>query len=602
MRVLVIGSGGREHALVWKLRQSSQVQEIFVAPGNGGIAIEDVTIVPIAVDAIAELVDFARKEGISLVIPGPELPLTMGITDAMNDAGIPCFGPTKYCAQLEGSKAFAKAVMEAAGVPTAETYSFTDYSEARAYIEEKGAPLVVKADGLAAGKGVVVASSVQQALDALDDIMINKTFGAAGNCVVVEECLVGEEASFLCFCDGINALPLPSAQDHKAVFDGDKGPNTGGMGAYSPAPILPDDALDAMTDLVIRPILRVMAERGHPFKGILYAGLMMTADGPKVLEYNTRFGDPECQPLLMRLNDDIATIMQACINGTLSQSRLNCSHQSALGVVVAAAGYPATYSKGMTIEGIGDADALPGTKVFHSGTVLDKSVLRANGGRILCVTALGDTLQDAQKNAYAAVKKIRMEQSQYRSDIGDKGLLHLQAAYPEEKVFRPRVAIFIGSSSDEKTISPCADVLKTLNIPYVFTVTSAHRTPERTEALVRDLENQGVEIFICAAGMAAHLAGAVAARSVKPVIGIPVAASALNGMDALLATVQMPPGFPVATVALDKAGARNAAWLAAQILALHDQDLEERILAARNVSKADVAKVGEELMRRHLHA
>lgn len=602
MRVLVIGSGGREHALVWKLRQSSQVQEIFVAPGNGGIAIEDVTIVPIAVDAIAELVDFARKEIISLVIPGPELPLTMGITDAMNDAGIPCFGPTKYCAQLEGSKAFAKAVMEAAGVPTAETYSFTDYSEARAYIEEKGAPLVVKADGLASGKGVVVASSVQQALDALDDIMINKTFGAAGNCVVVEECLVGEEASFLCFCDGVNALPLPSAQDHKAVFDGDKGPNTGGMGAYSPAPILPDDALDAMTDLVIRPILRVMAERGHPFKGILYAGLMMTADGPKVLEYNTRFGDPECQPLLMRLNDDVATIMQDCINGTLSQSRLNCSHQSALGVVIAAGGYPAAYSKGMTIEGVGDADALPGTKVFHSGTVLDKSVLRANGGRILCVTALGDTLQDAQKNAYAAVKKIRMEQSQYRTDIGDKGLLHLQAAYPEQKVFRPRVAIFIGSSSDENTISPCADVLKTLNIPYVFTVTSAHRTPERTEALVQDLENQGVEIFICAAGMAAHLAGAVAARTVKPVIGIPVAASALNGMDALLATVQMPPGFPVATVALDKAGARNAAWLAAQILALHDQDLEERILAARNVSKADVAKVGEELMRRHLQA
>lgn len=600
MRVLVIGSGGREHALVWKLRQSTQVQEIFVAPGNGGIAIEDVTIVPIAVDAIAELVDFARKEGMGLVIPGPELPLTMGITDAMNEAGIPCFGPTKYCAQLEGSKAFAKAVMEAGGVPTAESVSFTDYADARAYIEEKGAPLVIKADGLASGKGVVVASSVQQALDALDDIMINKSFGTAGNTVVVEECLVGEEASFLCFCDGVNALALPSAQDHKAVFDGDKGPNTGGMGAYSPAPILPDDALDNMTDLVIRPILRVMAERGHPFKGILYAGLMMTADGVKVLEYNTRFGDPECQPLLMRLNDDIATIMLACINGTLSQSSLNCSRQSALGVVIAAAGYPAAYPKGMTIEGVGDADALPGTKVFHSGTVLDKSVLRANGGRILCVTALGDSLQDAQKNAYTAVKKIRMEQSQYRTDIGDKGLFHMQADYPVQKLFRPRVAIFIGSISDEKTVSPCAEILKTLNIPYIFTVTSAHRTPERTEALVRDLESQGVEVFICAAGMAAHLAGAVAARSVKPVIGIPVAGSSLNGMDALLATVQMPPGFPVATVALDKPGARNAAWLAAQILALHDQDLEERILAARNVFKADVAKVGDELMHRHL--
>lgn len=600
MRVLLIGSGGREHALVWKLRQSAHVKEIFVAPGNGGIAIEDVTIVPIAVDAIADLVNFARKEGINLVIPGPELPLTMGITDAMNEAGIPCFGPTKYCAQLEGSKAFAKSIMAAGNVPTAESFTFTDYAEARAYIEEASAPMVVKADGLAAGKGVVVAATVQEALDALDDIMLNKTYGAAGEKVVVEECLIGEEASFLCFCDGVNALPLPSAQDHKAVFDGDKGPNTGGMGAYSPAPVLPAEMLESMTDLVIRPILRVMAERGHPFKGILYAGLMMTANGPKVLEYNTRFGDPECQPLLMRLNDDLATIMMACINGTLEQGSLNYSHQSALGVVIAAEGYPAAYPKGMVIEGVGDADALPMTKVFHSGTVLEKGVLRANGGRILCVTALGDTLEEAQKHAYAAVKKIRMEQSQYRTDIGDKGLSHMNNAYTEQTTFRPRVAIFIGSISDEKTVSPCADVLKTLNIPYIFTVTSAHRTPERTEALVRDLEGQGVEVFICAAGMAAHLAGAVAARSVKPVIGIPVSGSSLNGMDALLATVQMPPGFPVATVALDKAGARNAAWLAAQILALHDQDLEERILAARNVSKADVAKVGEELMHRHL--
>lgn len=600
MRVLIIGSGGREHALVWKLRQSTQVKEIFVAPGNGGIAIEDVTIVPIAVDAMSELVNFARKENIQLVIPGPELPLTLGITDAMNEAGIPCFGPTKYCAQLEGSKAFAKSIMEAGKVPTAETYAFTDYADARAYIEEKGAPLVVKADGLAAGKGVVVAHTLQEALDALDDIMLQKSFGAAGNTVVVEECLVGEEASFLCFCDGVNALPLPSAQDHKAIFDGDKGPNTGGMGAYSPAPVLPAEALESMTDLVIRPILRVMAERGHPFKGILYAGLMMTAHGPKVLEYNTRFGDPECQPLLMRLNDDLAAIMLACINGTLDQGSLNYSHKSAVGVVIAAEGYPGTYQKGMTIEGVGDADALPFTKVFHSGTVLEKGVLRANGGRILCVTALGDTLQEAQQQAYAAVNKIRMEHSQYRTDIGDKGLAHMNAVYTEQKNFRPSVAIFIGSISDEKTISPCAEVLRTLGIPYVFTVTSAHRTPERTEALVRDLESQGVQVFICAAGMAAHLAGAVAARSVKPVIGIPVSGSSLGGMDALLATVQMPPGFPVGTVALDKAGARNAAWLAAQILALQDQDLEERILAARNVSKADVAKAGEELMHRHL--
>lgn len=398
MRILVIGSGGREHALVWKLRQSPKVTRIYVAPGNGGIAAEGVTSVPLAVDDIPALVRFAREQRIDLAVPGPELPLTLGITDAMQDAGIPCFGPSRHCAQLEGSKAFAKEAMRKAGIPTARSATFTDYEAARENILAVGAPIVIKADGLAAGKGVVVARSTQEALDALDEIMKSRVHGAAGDTVVVEECLEGEEASFLCFCDGATAVPLPSAQDHKAAYDDDQGPNTGGMGAYSPAPILPDEEADHMADLVIRPLLRVLAEEGHPFKGVLYAGLMMTPEGPKVLEYNVRFGDPECQPLLMRLTSDLADAMLACVRGTLAETPLTYTPRTALGVVVAAEGYPGAYAKGMEITGISDADALPGVKVFHSGTRAEGDKLLSSGGRVLCVTALGDDLDDARKN------------------------------------------------------------------------------------------------------------------------------------------------------------------------------------------------------------
>lgn len=425
MRVLVIGSGGREHALVWKLKQSPLVDEVYVAPGNGGTAREGAVNIDIRADDIAGLVTFARREEIGLVVPGPELALTLGITDAMKEAGIPCFGPDGYCARLEGSKAFAKDIMQRAGVPTAACAIFEDLDAARAHVQKVGAPLVVKADGLAAGKGVVVAQTTEEALAALDDIMGRKAFGAAGSRVVIEECLIGEEASFLCLCDGLRAVPLPSAQDHKAVYDGDKGPNTGGMGAYSPAPILPDEDAERMADLVARPILRELAKDGHPFVGVLYAGLMMTADGPKVLEYNTRFGDPECQPLLMRLDGDLVDIMQAALAGDLSAVPVRQKPESALGVVVCAKGYPQSYPKGMPIEGLNEAEA-DGAKVFHSGTVIENGVCKANGGRVLCVTALGKTLAEAQAKAYKAVDKIRMPDSFHRSDIGDKGIRRLQ--------------------------------------------------------------------------------------------------------------------------------------------------------------------------------
>ena len=429
MRILVIGSGGREHALVWKLKQSPLVagpEDIFVAPGNGGTASLAVNV-PLKESEIPALVDFARERRIDLVVPGPELPLTLGVTDAMNAAGIACFGPDAACARLEGSKSFAKEVMNAAGVPTAAHGVFRDMDSARAFVHAHGAPLVVKADGLAAGKGVIIAHTEAEALDALTAMFSDQRFGEAGQTVVVEEFLEGEEVSLLCFCDGLTALPLPSAQDHKAAFDDDRGPNTGGMGAYSPAPVLPDADLERLTDLTVRPVLRLMAERGTPFRGILYAGLMMTADGPKVLEYNVRFGDPECQPLLMRLESDLAELMLAGARGDLASRRLDIRPEAALGVVMVAEGYPGSYAKGMSIEGLEEAESLDGVRVFQAGTRRDGDSLLAAGGRVLCVSALGANLAQARDRAYAGVARVRMDKSRFRRDIGVKGLkrLHL---------------------------------------------------------------------------------------------------------------------------------------------------------------------------------
>lgn len=423
MRVLIIGSGGREHALAWKISQSPLVKEIFVAPGNGGTKEYNV---PINDDDIPALLQFAKDNKINFVIPGPELPLTLGIVDIMQEAGIPCFGPSKACATLEGSKSFSKEIMAAAKIPTAACGVFTNIAPAHAFIDTKNAPLVVKADGLAAGKGVIIAQSLDEAKVAVNSMMNDKAFGDAGNTVVIEEFLIGEELSLLCFCDGTHALPLPSAQDHKAIGEGDVGLNTGGMGAYSPAPLAQDAELEKLADMTVRPILAEMAKRGTPFKGILYAGLMLTADGPKVLEYNVRFGDPECEPLLMRLQNDILPIMQACVDGTLKNVTLSLSPKSGLGVVWTAAGYPETYPKGMVITGIEKADSMEDVKVFHAGTKADGKTILSSGGRILCITALGNTLQNAKDRAYEALQHIKMEHAYYRRDIGDKGIKRLE--------------------------------------------------------------------------------------------------------------------------------------------------------------------------------
>ena len=421
MNVLLVGSGGREHALAWKISQSPLVDTLFAAPGNGGTALT-ATNVPLADTDVAGLVDFAKSNAIGLVVAGPEAPLVAGLADALAEANIPCFGPDGYAAQLEGSKAFAKDIMRASGVPTADYRVFTDYDSAKAFITAHALPMVVKADGLAAGKGVVVAKTHAEALEALDDMMVARSFGAAGDTVVVEDCIVGEEASFLAFCDGETVVPMPSCQDHKAVGEGDTGPNTGGMGAYCPAPVLPDTEWDRMAALVITPIVRTLAAKGHPFKGILYAGLMMTAGGPMVLEYNVRFGDPECQPLLMRLESDIVPIMLACASGTLTPSLVAWSPKTALCVVLAAGGYPGSYPKGMVISGIEEAEKTPGAKVFVAGAKLEAGKLLTTGGRVLGVTALGDDLASAQANAYVAVSSVHFDTCHFRRDIGAKGI------------------------------------------------------------------------------------------------------------------------------------------------------------------------------------
>ena len=422
MQVLVVGSGGREHALVWKLAQSNLVDKIFAAPGNGGTLAEGATNVDLKPNDLDGLVKFAKDQGIGLVVPGPELPLTLGLTDLCLENNLPCFGPDKYAATLEGSKAFAKEVMRKAHVPTAQATLVSDLDVAKQVLAKSNYPIVIKADGLAQGKGVLICQNAAEALDAVTSMLSEGRFGQAGAKVLIEECLEGQEVSLLCICDGHVAKPMPSAQDHKRAFDNDMGLNTGGMGAYSPCPLLPDSDLEQVAKLTIEPILKVMAEDKHPFVGVLYAGLMLTSTGPKVLEYNVRFGDPECQPLLMRLKNDLAQVMLDAIHGRLGQTKLEFTAESALGVVVAKDGYPGSYSKGAEISGLSEAEKLPLVKVFHSGTDLVDAKLVSSGGRILCVTALGENLRAAQDHAYEAVKKIAIDKSFYRHDIGSKVL------------------------------------------------------------------------------------------------------------------------------------------------------------------------------------
>jgi len=424
LRILLIGSGGREHALAWKLTQSPSVSALFTAPGNGGTAALGENI-PVGADDLPALVQTAKDKAVDLVVIGPESPLVLGLRNAMERTGIPCFGPGSYAAQLEGSKAFAKSLMREAEVPTADFEVFDDFDTAWDYVRQQEFPVVIKADGLAAGKGVVLAHTAEEAKQTLQEMMEERVFGTAGNRVVIEEALEGEEASFMAFCDGLTVRPLPSCQDHKAIGEGDTGANTGGMGAYSPAPLLPASRAQEMSDLAITPIIQHLHEMGRPFRGVLYAGLMLTKDGPKVLEYNVRFGDPECQPLMVRLESDLAEIMLACAQGRLKELEITWSEKTSLCVVLAAAGYPGPYPKDMPITGLKEAEALENVHVFHAGTRLQDGEVLASGGRVLGVTALGDDLAQAQQQAYKATDCIHFDNKYLRRDIGDKGLRRL---------------------------------------------------------------------------------------------------------------------------------------------------------------------------------
>ena len=419
MKVLVVGSGGREHALCWKIAQRPDT-EVYVAPGNIGM-VDVATLVNIKVDDIAGLVDFAKAEGIDLTVVGPELPLTLGIVDAFQEAGLACFGPNKAAAKLEGSKAFSKELMKKYGIPTAAFDTFTDVEKAKAFVDEIGVPCVGKADELAAGKGVIICMTREEADKAIEDMLTDHAFGDASATIVIEEYMVGPEVSVLAFADGKSVLPMVSAQDHKRIFDGDKGPNTGGMGAYSPAPVYTEALSAEVNKTIIEPTIAAMAADGTPFTGILYTGLMLTEKGPRVLEYNVRFGDPETQPIMVRMKSDIVALFQACVDGKLDEATLEWHDEAAVCVIMASGGYPASSEKGVPIHGLDDIAAEEAI-VFHSGTAEKDGEIVTNGGRVLGVTAKDATIKGAIDKAYAAVEKINFDHMQFRRDIGARAL------------------------------------------------------------------------------------------------------------------------------------------------------------------------------------
>jgi len=424
MKVLVIGSGGREHTLVWKIAQSPKVSKIYCAPGNAGIS-QQAECVPIKAENIPELIRFAQEKEIDLTVVGPEAPLTKGIVDEFEKRNLRVFGPSKNASQLEGSKVFAKEIMLEAGVPTGKCEIFEDSDRAVEHIKSQPVPIVVKADGLATGKGVIVAKTKEEALEAVELIMVKRAFGKAGNRIMIEECLVGEEASILAFCDGESFIPMVSSQDHKAIYDGDNGPNTGGMGAYSPAPIINEDMMKIISSQVFQPVINKMKQKGIPYKGVLYAGLMITESGLKVLEFNARFGDPETQVILPRLKTDLIDIIESCIDGKLNETNIEWKKEAAVCVVIASGGYPGAYKKGEAITGIKQAEELQDVIVFHAGTALAGGDIVTSGGRVLGVTALGANIEQVIDKAYEAVEKIHFNKMHFRKDIADKALKYL---------------------------------------------------------------------------------------------------------------------------------------------------------------------------------
>lgn len=586
MRILVVGSGGREHALVWKISQSPMVDKIYCAPGNAGTRLLAESV-PIDAEEIEELATFARTHEIDLTVVGPEGPLVKGIADLFEKNNLRVFGPSAAAAMLEGSKDFSKRHMQKYNIPCAMGKSFTHAGKAKSYVRHLGLPVVVKADGLAAGKGVIICKTEAEAHQAIDGMLTDNMFGDAGNVIVVEECLKGEEASFIVLTDGETVLPLPESQDHKRIFDNDEGPNTGGMGAYSPAPVMDFSLKKRAMAQVMIPAVQGMAKEGKPFKGVLYAGLMIHNDQIKVLEFNVRMGDPETQPILMRLENDLVPLMEACCEGTLHLYSTRIDPRAAVCVVVSSGGYPGSYEKGQVISGLNEAGQNDDTMVFHAGTALDGQNVVTAGGRVLGVTALGDTVSTAIDNAYKTCGRISFAGHFFRRDIGAKALKRMS--------IRPRAGVIMGSDSDFTVMEDCIAMLKKFGIPHYVTVASAHRTPEQAARLASEAKENGVEVLICGAGHAAHLAGVIAAHTTLPVIGVPIDSSALQGLDSLLATVQMPPGIPVATMAIGKSGAYNAGIFAAQILSVSDKPVAEKLAAFKQEMADKVTRKAQTL-------
>jgi len=425
MKVLVIGSGGREHALVWKISQSPRVEKIYCAPGNGGIG-QTAELVPIGPEEIEKLADFATKEKIDLTVVGPELPLTLGISDLFKKRGLKIFGPNRAAARLEGSKAFAKEILKENHIPTASFAAFSDAASAKRYLAEQKPPYVVKADGLAAGKGVIICNDRSEAETAIDDILARKLFGQAGEKLVIEEFLQGEEASFMALTDGEHILPLASSQDHKRAFDGDRGPNTGGMGAYSPAPVVTPEIHRRILDEILKPLLVGLKKKGVHYSGVIYVGLMIADGGPKVLEFNARFGDPECQPIMMRLKSDLVSLLEATIEGKLDRIKAEWYQDPAVCVVLCAGGYPGSYEKGKEIRGLEKLKDWQRGFVFHAGTAQKQESLVTSGGRVLGATALGGNIQEAVREVYQAVGEIEWEGMHYRKDIAQRAIKRIK--------------------------------------------------------------------------------------------------------------------------------------------------------------------------------
>ena len=586
----MIGNGGREHSLAWKINQSPQVTIVFVAPGNDGMRPD---AIPVILDNHDAILSFIQQENIDLTFIGQESYLVAGLVDQIEAQGYKAFGPNSAAAALEGSKAFAKDFMQRHQIPTADYGIFQEKENALTYLETLQAPYVVKASGLTAGKGSVICQDLDQAKTTVHQMLSGDAFGEAGTTVVIEEFVSGEEASFFIFTDGQNFVCLPSCQDYKTIGELDTGLNTGGMGAYSPAPVVTPVIEEIVINQIVKPTIAGMAYEGNPYRGVLYIGLMIADEHVRVVEYNCRFGDPECQPLMMRLKSDLVTLVMATLEGTLSEQEIEWYEEAGACVMLVSQGYPGIYENGKIISGI---DAISQDKcedekdlnhIFHSGTRLDGSVYRTNGGRVLGVTALGSTLEKALVECYKVIKRIHWDGLTYRRDIGAKGLLYFRDSRPEKSV-----GIVLGSASDLKVAQKATEILKKFGVGYRLWISSAHRSPERTRQFIRESESIGIEVFIAVAGMAAHLPGVVASETSKPVIGVPIV-STLNGMDALLAIVQMPPGVPVATMATN--GTVNAAILAVQILSLrytdlrmqlmlHKIEMEQKIVASQKVA------------------